>query len=137
MRCFLPTALLFLSCLTGGNAQDTPRTLVRYQVPVVPAAAVAVAANGEVKLDLQIDGEGHVTTAVPTSGHPLLRKVAADAARQWRFAKGEPATLEAAIIFVAGKRNKTKLHRPYRLEYVYRKPKVVETVNYDSRLAFK
>jgi TonB family protein len=137
MRCFLPTALLFLSCLTS-NAEDTPRKLVRFQAPTYPAVALAMSAAGEVKLDLEIDENGRVTTAVPTGGHPLLRRAAADAARQWRFAIGKPANIEAGIIFTLGSRNRTVLHKPYRLEYVFRTPPLMNTIDNDSsRLAFK
>src|SRR3954468_21220557 len=114
MRCFLPTALLFLSCLTG-DAQEAPRKLIRFQAPSYPAAAAVVSAFGEVKIDIRVDENGRVIAAIPTGGHPLLRRAAADAARQWQFAIGKPADLEAGVIFTPGSKTKTILHKPYRL----------------------
>ncbi len=100
--------------------------------------ALAMKAAGEVKLDLKVDENGRVTAAVPTGGHPLLRRAAADAARQWQFAIGQPANIEAGIIFTLGSKNRTILHKPYRLEYVVRVPPGLLVLDNDSsRLAFE
>ena len=129
---FLAPLLVLLSSLTG--AEEYPRKLVHYETPAYPAVAVAVKATGEVKLDITVDEDGRVVMAVPTGGHPLLRKAAADAARQWRFAKGTPANLDVAIIFNLGKRNRTKLRKPYRLEFTHRPTRILDISGSDSRL---
>ena len=127
-------SILFFVLSSLGQGPEVPRKLVKYEVPVVPVVAAVVRADGEVKLQIKVDEEGRVLTAIPTGGHPLLRKAAADAARGWRFAKGEPASLDAVIVFNMGKKNKAKLRKPYRLEYTYQRPKIMDTINYDTGL---
>lgn len=53
--------------------------------PVYPKAAKAVRASGEVKIEVEVDEKGNVTSAKSVSGHPLLRQAAEQAAKQAKF----------------------------------------------------
>lgn len=67
--------------------------------PAYPAAAQAVKASGEVKIQVTIDEEGNVIAANAVSGHPLLRQTAERAAR---LAKFKPTTLEGVAVKISG-----------------------------------
>ena len=75
-----------------------------YKVaPAYPAEAKAEKVSGAVNVQLTIDEEGKVISAVPISGHPLLQAAAAEAARQWRFTPttlaGQPVKVTGVVIF--------------------------------------
>jgi protein TonB len=53
--------------------------------PPYPAIAKAARAAGTVTVQITVDEQGNVISATATSGHPLLRQAAAQAARQARF----------------------------------------------------
>lgn len=76
----------------NGKAQNLP-------IPEYPAAAKAVKAGGEVKVQVTIDENGSVTEASAVSGHPLLRSAAEDAARQAKFT---PTQLSGQAVKVTG-----------------------------------
>lgn len=63
--------------------------------PVYPAAARAIRANGQVPVQVTVDETGRVTSAKATSGHPLLRQAAENAARSSRF---NPATVSGQTV---------------------------------------
>ncbi len=80
----LPITLPGLYPRGTGLSLDTvePLSLPR---PAFPAAARAVAAAGDVAIQILIDGSGAVTSTRVLSGHPLLRKAAEKAAEKARF----------------------------------------------------
>lgn len=55
--------------------------------PPYPAAAQAVRVSGQVNVQVSIDEQGRVTSAKAVSGHPLLRNVSENAARNARFSQ--------------------------------------------------
>lgn len=54
--------------------------------PPYPALAKAARASGLVTVRVTVDETGHVVSAEPVSGHPLLQAASAEAAKQARFA---------------------------------------------------
>jgi TonB family protein len=64
--------------LLNDQAESLPQT-------VYPPAARAVKVEGEVTVYVTIDPEGNVVSAEATSGHPLLRAAAVEAARKATF----------------------------------------------------
>jgi len=76
----------------NGKAESLPK-------PEYPAAAAAVKASGEVKVQVTIDEEGGIISASAVSGHPLLRQAAEQAARQATF---KPTTLSGQPVKVTG-----------------------------------
>lgn len=89
----LPTLVLCLLALCApfapAGAQDAAQPkVVAQHVPAYPPSAVAARAWGKVVVEVRIDEGGGVSGAEVKSGHPMLRKAAAEAAARWRF---EPA----------------------------------------------
>lgn len=72
---------------------------INLPVPVKPQTAKAVGAAGSVSVQVTIDEAGNVISAVATSGHPLLRAVAAQAARGAKF---RPTLLSGTPVKVSG-----------------------------------
>lgn len=78
--------------VVNGKATSLPK-------PPYPAAAKAVRAAGTVSVQVLIDEDGNVVSASATSGHPLLRAAAAQAARSAKFS---PTLLSGQKVKVSG-----------------------------------
>ncbi len=78
--------------VVNGKATSLPK-------PPYPAAAKAVRASGAVSVQVLIDEDGNVVSASATSGHPLLRAAAVQAARGARFS---PTMLSGQKVKVSG-----------------------------------
>lgn len=82
--------------ISGGVVNGKATNLVK---PVYSAAARAVRAGGEVKVQVTIDEDGNVISANAVSGHPLLRSSAETAAKSSKFS---PTTLSKEKVKVTG-----------------------------------
>jgi TonB family protein len=82
--------------ISGGVLNDKAINLMK---PETPAAAKAIKASGEVKVQITIDEKGDVISASAISGHPLLRAAAEDAAKKSKF---KPTLLQGVPVRVAG-----------------------------------
>lgn len=78
--------------LLNGRAVKLPK-------PEYPAAATAINAKGDVRVQVTIDETGNVTSAEAVSGDPLLRAAAVKAALEAKFV---PTTLSGKPIKVSG-----------------------------------
>ena len=67
--------------------------------PVYPASAKQMRASGQVPVQITVDESGRVISAKATSGHPLLRQAAENAARSSRF---NPATVSGQTVKSVG-----------------------------------
>lgn len=71
--------------------------------PVYPSVAVVSDVSGTVAVHVLVDESGRVMTAEATSGNPLLREAAVDAAFQARFAptrlKGQPVKVSGIVTY--------------------------------------
>ena|GEM_PF-597024 len=78
-------------------------TAIKKTQPVYPPIARAAKASGPVQVDVTIDENGNVVAAEASSGHPLLRAPAVEAARQWQFKPtevgGKPAVVKGKLTF--------------------------------------
>lgn len=72
---------------------------VKRQVPVYTQIAKTTRAAGMVQVVVTISEEGRVLEAQAINGHPMLRPLAVDAARQWVFT---PTTLSNVPVKVQG-----------------------------------
>ena len=72
-------------------------------VPSYPAAASSVGASGQVAVQVIIDENGRVISAVPVSGHSLLKASAAEAAKRSTFSatkmSGQPVKVSGIITY--------------------------------------
>jgi TonB family protein len=80
----------------NGSAKYLPK-------PAFTAAAKAVGANGTVEVQVSIDENGNVTSAKAVSGHPLLRAVAENAAKNAKFTQtflsNQPVKVTGLIVY--------------------------------------
>jgi TonB family protein len=78
--------------------------VIKKSQPRYPAQAKRVNAAGPVNVQITISETGRVIQAKATSGHPLLREAAVEAARQWVFKpailNGHPVKTETVLVFV-------------------------------------
>jgi len=76
---------------------------VSLPLPEYPPAAKAVRASGTVTVQVLIDEEGNVISASATSGHPLLRSAAVEAAKAAKFSptrlSGEPVKVSGVVVY--------------------------------------
>lgn len=74
--------------------------------PQYRAVARNARVSGAVQVDIIIDEDGKVISAKAISGHPLLRKVSVDSAKQWTFkpfvVKDSPVQVEGILTFKFG-----------------------------------
>ena len=82
--------------ISGGVLNEKAKLL---PLPAYPPAARAVKASGTVDVQVLVDEEGKVVSATATSGHPLLRSAAVQAARKAKF---EPIILSGERHPVSG-----------------------------------
>ncbi len=86
--------------ISGGVVNGKATMLAQ---PIYPPAAKAVGANGAVSVQVLIDEEGNVISAMAVSGHPLLKAAAAEAARRSKFKptvlSGVPVKISGVIIY--------------------------------------
>lgn len=76
--------------------------LVKHVRPEYPEKALKLHIEGSVQLSVQINEKGDVKSAVVKHGHPLLRKAALDAVREWKYKppkEGNPSQPFVAIVF--------------------------------------
>ena len=96
--------LFFLLC-AGAIVSDTafaaeqPKAL-EVPVPGYPRLPSGAREEGEVAVDLEIDGDGKVVSAKATTGPERLRPWAQAAALKWRFESSMPTTVQVVFAFV-------------------------------------
>lgn len=82
--------------IESGKTIDLP-------VPTYPPSAKAVQANGRVEIQVTVDENGNVISALAISGHPLLRTSAEAAARQAKFSpmikSGQTIKITKVIVY--------------------------------------
>ncbi len=80
----------------GGNVQAA--NLIRKIIPLYPEEATAAGIEGRVALNVSIAEDGHVTSAEPSEGNPVLAAAAVEAVLQWQY---KPTTLNGNPVQVA------------------------------------
>ncbi len=90
---------LVLAVVSKVMAQDSPKILpsvVQHSVPLYPPLARQARIEGEVRVRITTDGES-VKDANAETGPPLLRKVAEENVRTWKFAAHTPDTFHVTF----------------------------------------
>ena len=67
--------------------------VIKQTEPIYPPIAKAAHVSGEVKLNVEIDKDGHVVGVKPISGPPMLIGAAEDCVKQWVY---EPILIDGA-----------------------------------------
>ena len=90
-------ALLFGGMLSAqqSSLEDSKRKIKSKVNPVYSELARKMSLTGKVKVELTIAPDGHVKSARPVGGHPLLVQACLDAVKDWKF---EPASEETTQI---------------------------------------
>jgi TonB family protein len=102
--------IVFLAALGSKNrlmfaqqAQQAPsRALVRKVMPIYPDVARRMNLTGKVRLLVVIAPDGHVKTARPIGGHPVLVQSAEDAIKNWKFAANSAESTQIVEVQFAG-----------------------------------
>jgi TonB family protein len=85
------------------SAGDLEQKAVSKPQPAYPSLAKAARASGPVTVRVTVDETGHVVSAAPVSGHPLLHSAAVAAAKQARFTPtlqgGEPVRVTGVLTY--------------------------------------
>jgi hypothetical protein len=87
----LAAILLAGAALAGGRTGSAPPCVTHVETidrPAWMAVAQAATLQGEVKVSLHVASNGLVISANAVTGDPLLRRIAEDNAKTWRFAQG-------------------------------------------------
>lgn len=101
----LPIILFSVSVLAQG-AQTTSSAgpslhIVKQTSPVYPPIAKAAHVSGEVKLQIEVGVDGHVTVAKVVSGPPMLISAAEECVKQWAYeppmAAGKPVSTTTSV----------------------------------------
>jgi len=75
--------------------------LIRKVEPVYPEIAKKTRLQGKVVLKVEIDEDGNVVSCTAISGPTLLKQVAVDAVKQWKYSptllSGEPVAVESTV----------------------------------------
>ncbi|HEV7643391.1 MAG TPA: energy transducer TonB [Pyrinomonadaceae bacterium] len=107
-------------------AADKQPEVVTYKAPSYPVVALAVAASGEVSVNVKLRSDGSVLSAMAMNGHPFLKNVAAQAARDWTFSPDssvEERDVTVIFVFTGCNEGQTDsgsfLRKPNRLEIFY------------------
>jgi TonB family protein len=127
---------LLLLCSIAVFAQKDKPKVIKYFAPKYPVSAQAVRATGTIDVLVKIDKDGKVTSTNAISGHPLLRKACENAAMQWLFtpdSSHDEREVKITFLLRIGDRNKkdkVKFKKPYTIELVGARVRIVNTVDY-------
>jgi TonB family protein len=90
-----------LGVLLGGmvsaqqvSVEDSKRKVKSKVNPVYSDLARRMSLSGKVKVEVTIAQDGHVKSARPVGGHPVLVQSCLDAVKDWKFEPGPEETLQ-------------------------------------------
>lgn len=134
----LPFILLFLFssflAVNGQNSSSLPKVIKAVAVISYPAAAIAVNAQGNVKISVKINKEGKVESAKIISGHKFLTKISERAALLWKFEPTNNKEQNEIIltffykIVGSSEEEETSFISPYQVNF-YFKPLEIDTTS--------
>lgn len=93
----MPESTNSVNSVTGATA-NVARKATKRVVPDYPQQARMTGAQGQVVVEVIVNGNGKVTSARVLSGHLLLRPAAIHAARLWRFTPADDSKEEVTKI---------------------------------------
>jgi Gram-negative bacterial TonB protein C-terminal len=99
-----PRVPLIVAVLALGLSGSSGPCAKHVVAPGYPRIAWTARIQGDVRVALRIGADGRILQARATSGPPILRPVAEENARRWRFAPGHETELTIVYEF--------RLHKP-------------------------
>jgi len=73
-------------------AQETTRRVVARSAPTYPELAKKMHLSGKVKIEVEVNSAGSVTSAKMVGGNPVFEGSAVQAVKQWKFETAPSAT---------------------------------------------
>lgn len=102
---------------TGRLPSQLKPQLIRSVAPVYPHMALRARIQGEVLLEVVTDQTGNVKEITAISGHPILKKAAVKAVKQWKYKPylidGEPKPV-IFYVTIRFKRNNIDFYKEYK-----------------------
>ena len=91
---YVYTFFLFLAVLVvvASPAQESARHVVSRAAPVYPELAKKMHLAGKVKIEVEVNPAGSVTSAKMAGGNPVFETAAINAVRQWKFEPAQTAS---------------------------------------------
>jgi TonB family protein len=95
-KVFLGTVILSLAgTLANGQQIEEGKRKTKTKInPVYPELARNMNISGKVKVEVVVAPDGHVKSARPVGGHPLLVQACLEAVKNWRFEATPEETTE-------------------------------------------
>lgn len=73
-------------------AQESSRRVVARSAPTYPELAKKMHLSGKVKIEVEVNPAGSVTSAKMVGGNPVFETSAIQAVKQWKFETAQSAT---------------------------------------------
>lgn len=89
--------LVSLFCSGASLAQESSRKVLAKTAPSYPELAKKMHLTGKVKVEININPAGAVTSAKLIGGNPVFELSAVEAVKQWKF---EPAQISSKGVIV-------------------------------------
>ena len=91
---YVYTAFLFLAALVvaASPAEESSRHVISRSAPVYPELAKKMHLSGKVKIEVEINPAGWVTSAKMVGGNPVFETAAVNAVRQWKVEASQTAS---------------------------------------------
>lgn len=92
---YVGTLLILLAAfivVAVSPAQETSRRVVARSAPSYPELAKKMHLSGKVKIEVEVNPAGSVTSAKMVGGNPVFETSAVQAVRQWKFETAQNAT---------------------------------------------
>lgn len=134
MKILLTAVLVVLSgLLVQGQAFPEVKT---FEAPPYPPVALAVRAEGDVQVVVEVDDTGKVISANAVAGHRLLQTTSQAVALKWTFTP-RPGRHFITLRFLfrlarSGNKKSTKLNGHYTLRFIEPRVRIIQTVSYQS-----
>ena len=88
-------AVLSITAVSAQTSVEEGKRKVKNKVqPQIPDLARRMNITGKVKIEVVIAPDGHVKTARPIGGHPLLVQSCVDAVKDWKFENAPEETTQ-------------------------------------------
>ena len=126
-------SIFVFSCFA--DAQSFPN-VTKFLAPPYPPVAVAVRAEGDVDVLVEVNEKGKVTAATPIAGHKLLQAAAKFAALSWEFSS-IPGTHYLTLKFLfrlpsPKEKERARIRGQYSLEFWTKYYRILNTPSYES-----
>ncbi len=91
---YIYTLFLFLAALVvaASPAQEAARHVITRSAPEYPELAKKMHLSGKVKIEVEVNPAGSVTSAKMVGGNPVFETAAISAVKQWKFEAAQSAS---------------------------------------------